>query len=197
MNSSVLSALAAFAFVTTVTPGPNNLMLLASGANYGFRKTLPHMLGIVIGLSGLILVVGGGLMALLDAYPVLKMALSAASVIYLLWLAWKVASAAPFKSNDEKGAPMTFLQAAAFQWVNPKAWVMGLSAITLYAADTTLLSVFVVAGMFAVISFPAISIWAWFGMVVRQWLTSHLRYRVFNIAMAVLLVGSLYPVLNV
>lgn len=197
MNSSVLSALAAFAFVTTVTPGPNNLMLLASGANYGFRKTLPHMLGIVIGLSGLILVVGGGLMALLDAYPVLKMALSTASVIYLLWLAWKVASAAPFKSNDEKGAPMTFLQAAAFQWVNPKAWVMGLSAITLYAADTTLLSVFVVAGMFAVISFPAISIWAWFGMVVRQWLTSHLRYRVFNIAMAVLLVGSLYPVLNV
>lgn len=196
MNSSVLSALAAFAFVTTVTPGPNNLMLLASGANYGFRKTLPHMLGIVIGLSGLILVVGGGLMALLDAYPVLKMGLSAASVIYLLWLAWKVASAAPFKNNDEKGAPMTFLQAAAFQWVNPKAWAMGLSAITLYAADTTLLSVFVVACVFAVISFPAISIWAWFGMVVRQWLTSHLRYRVFNIAMAVLLVGSLYPVLN-
>ena len=196
MNSSVLSALAAFAFVTTVTPGPNNLMLLASGANYGFRKTLPHMLGIVIGLSSLILVVGGGLMALLDAYPVLKMGLSAASVIYLLWLAWKVASAAPLTGNDEKGAPMTFLQAAAFQWVNPKAWAMGLSAITLYAADTTLLSILVVAGIFAVISFPAISIWAWFGMVVRQWLTSHLRYRMFNIAMAVLLVGSLYPVLK-
>ena len=196
MNSSVLSALAAFAFVTTVTPGPNNLMLLASGANYGFRKTLPHMLGIVIGLSSLILVVGGGLMALLDAYPALKMGLSVASVMYLLWLAWKVASAAPLTSNDEKGAPMTLLQAAAFQWVNPKAWAMGLSAITLYAADTTLFSVFVVAGVFAVISFPAISVWAWFGMVVRQWLTSHLRYRVFNIAMAVLLVGSLYPVLK-
>lgn len=196
MNSSVLSALAAFAFVTTVTPGPNNLMLLASGANYGFRKTLPHMLGIVIGLSSLILVVGGGLMALLDAYPALKMGLSVVSVMYLLWLAWKVASAAPLTSNDEKGAPMTLLQAAAFQWVNPKAWAMGLSAITLYAADTTLFSVFVVAGVFAVISFPAISVWAWFGMVVRQWLTSHLRYRVFNIAMAVLLVGSLYPVLK-
>lgn len=196
MTFSVLVALAAFAFVTTVTPGPNNLMLLASGANFGFKKTLPHMVGIVVGLSVLTLVVGGGLMALFEAYPILNTWLSILSAAYLLWLAWKIATAAPLKENDGKGKPMTLLQAAAFQWVNPKAWAMGLSAITLYAPNKTLLSVLIVASVFAVVSFPAISVWAWLGVMVRQWLNSHTRYRVFNITMALLLIASLYPVLN-
>ncbi|MCZ0926720.1 MULTISPECIES: LysE family translocator [Halomonadaceae] len=195
MSISVLAALTAFAFVTTVTPGPNNLMLMASGANFGFRKTLPHMLGIMVGVSVMVLVVGGGLMSLFDAYPLLSKVLQAVSIAYLLWLAWKIANAAPLKASDEKGTPMTFLQAAAFQWVNPKAWAMCLSAITLYAPDRTLLSVVMVACVFAMVSFPAISIWAWLGLVVRQWLTSPKRNRAFNITMAVLLVGSLYPVL--
>jgi len=196
MTFSVIVALAAFAFVTTVTPGPNNLMLLASGANFGFKKTLPHMVGIVVGLSALTLVVGGGLMALFEAYPILNTWLSILSAAYLLWLAWKIATAAPLKENDGKGKPMTLLQAAAFQWVNPKAWAMGLSAITLYAPNKTLASVLIVASVFAVVSFPAISVWAWLGIVVRQWLNSHTRYRVFNITMALLLIASLYPVLN-
>lgn len=196
MTFSVVVALAAFAFVTTVTPGPNNLMLLASGANFGFKKTLPHMVGIVVGLSVLTLVVGGGLMALFEAYPILNTWLSILSAAYLLWLAWKIATAAPLKENDGKGKPMTLLQAAAFQWVNPKAWAMGLSAITLYAPNKTLLSVLIVASVFAVVSFPAISVWAWLGIMVRQWLNSHTRYRVFNITMALLLIASLYPVLN-
>jgi len=196
MTFSVIVALAAFAFVTTVTPGPNNLMLLASGANFGFKKTLPHMVGIVVGLSALTLVVGGGLMALFEAYPILNTWLSILSAAYLLWLAWKIATAAPLKENDGKGKPMTLLQAAAFQWVNPKAWAMGLSAITLYAPNKTLASVLIVASVFAVVSFPAISVWAWLGIVVRQWLNSHTRYRVFNISMALLLIASLYPVLN-
>lgn len=196
MNASILAGLMTFAFVTTVTPGPNNLMLMASGANYGFKRTLPHMLGIMVGVSVMVLIVGGGLMALFDRYPILNTVLQVVSVAYLLWLAWKVASAAPLKPTDPKGKPMTFLQAAAFQWVNPKAWAMCLSAITLYAPGHTLLSVVLVAGVFALVSFPAISVWAWLGLVVRQWLTSHRRYRAFNITMAVLLVASLYPVLG-
>ncbi|MEA2118485.1 LysE family translocator [Halovibrio sp. HP20-50] len=195
MSISVFAALTAFAFVTTVTPGPNNLMLMASGANFGFKRTLPHMLGIMVGVSVMVLVVGGGLMTLFDRYPVLNTLLQAVSIGYLLWLAWKVANAAPLKATDEKGTPMTFLQAAAFQWVNPKAWAMCLSAITLYAPDHTLLSVVLVASVFAMVSFPAISVWAWLGLVVRQWLTSPLRNRAFNITMALLLIGSLYPVL--
>lgn len=196
MSFAVLTALLSFAFVTTVTPGPNNLMLMASGANFGFRRTMPHMLGIVGGVSVMTLLVGGGLMALFDAVPALNVVLKVLSVGYLLWLALKIATAAPLKDRAADGRPMTFVQAAAFQWVNPKAWAMCLSAITLYAPDRSFLSVAVVAGAFAFVCFPAISVWAWLGTMVRQWLSNATRLRIFNITMAALLIASLYPVLG-
>lgn len=196
MSFAILTALLGFAFVATVTPGPNNLMLMASGANFGFRRTLPHMLGIVGGVSVMALLVGAGLMALFDAVPALNLVLKVVSVGYLLWLAFKIATAAPVEERDAAGRPMTFLQAATFQWVNPKAWAMCLSAITLYAPDRSLLSVAIVAGAFALVCFPAILVWAWLGTVVRQWLSNTTQLRVFNITMAALLVASLYPVLG-
>lgn len=196
MSFAILTALLGFAFVATVTPGPNNLMLMASGANFGFRRTLPHMLGIVGGVSVMAFLVGAGLMALFDILPALNLVLEVVSVSYLLWLAFKIATAAPVEERDPDGRPMTLFQAATFQWVNPKAWAMCLSAITLYAPDRSLLSVAIVAGAFALVSFPAISVWAWLGTVVRQWLSNATRLRVFNITMATLLVASLYPVLG-
>ena len=196
MSFAILTALLGFAFVATVTPGPNNLMLMASGANFGFRRTLPHMLGIVGGVSVMALLVGAGLMALFDAVPALNLVLKVVSVGYLLWLAFKIATAAPVEERDSDSRPMTFLQAATFQWVNPKAWAMCLSAITLYAPDRSLLSVAIVAGAFAVVCFPAISVWAWLGTVVRRWLSNPARLRAFNVTMAALLVASLYPVLG-
>jgi len=196
MNIAYLTALTGFAFVATVTPGPNNLMLMASGANFGFRRTLPHILGIVGGLSVMALLVGAGLMALFNAVPVLNIVLKVLSVGYLLWLAARIATAAPMDGQDAKGRPMTFLQAAMFQWVNPKAWAMCLSAVSIYAPDRSLLSVAVVAGAFALVCFPSISIWAWLGTVVRQWLSNPIQLRVFNVTMAALLVASLYPVLG-
>ncbi|MEO1909079.1 MAG: LysE family translocator, partial [Paracoccus sp. (in: a-proteobacteria)] len=141
MSFAILTALLGFAFVATVTPGPNNLMLMASGANFGFRRTLPHMLGIVGGVSVMAFLVGAGLMALFDILPALNLVLKVVSVSYLLWLAFKIATAAPVEERDADSRPMTFLQAATFQWVNPKAWAMCLSAITLYAPDRSLLSV--------------------------------------------------------
>jgi threonine/homoserine/homoserine lactone efflux protein len=170
MSFAVLTALLGFAFVTTVTPGPNNLMLMASGANFGFRRNLPHMVGIVWGVSVMTLLVGAGLMAVFDAVPVLHTVLKVLSIGYLLWLAFKVATAPVVEDRAAGSRPMTALQAAAFQWVNPKAWAMVLSAITLYAPDRSLLSVGLVAAAFALVSFPAISVWAWLGTVVRQWL---------------------------
>lgn len=196
MNISILLALTAFAFVTTVTPGPNNLMLMASGANFGFKRTLPHMIGIVLGFTLLIFIVGSGLMALFETYPVLSTVLSGVSAVYLLWLAWKVATAAPLQERAAAGSPMTLMQAAAFQWVNPKAWAMGFSATTLYAPEQTLVAALWVAAAFGLVAFPAIAVWAWLGTVLRQWLKSPLRYRVFNVTMAVLLVASLYPVIG-
>lgn len=195
MTSAILAALLGFAFVTTVTPGPNNLMLMASGANFGFRRTVPHMLGIAGGVSLMALLVGLGLMALFEALPLLGGILKVVSVLYLLWLAYKIATAAPIEVREAKAQPMTLIQAAAFQWINPKAWAMCLSAITIYAPDRTLLSVAIVAGAFALVSLPAISVWAWLGTVIRRWLSSPRRLQVFNLTMAALLVASMYPLL--
>ncbi|ROO27656.1 lysine transporter LysE [Salinisphaera orenii MK-B5] len=196
MGLSVLAALLGFAFVATVTPGPNNLMLMASGANFGFGRTLPHMAGIVAGLAVLILLAGAGLMALFEAVPVVRTLLQIICAVYLLWLAWKVATAAPLASASSGSRPMTFMQAAAFQWVNPKAWAIGLSAITIYAPDRSFVSVILVAAAFTLVSFPAISVWAWLGTVIRRWLSDAKRRRTFNVAMACLLVASLYPILG-
>ena len=195
MSFAVLSALLGFAFVMTATPGPNNLMLMASGANFGFRRTMPHMLGILGGVSVMALLVGAGLMALFEALPVLNLALKVLSIAYLLWLAAKIATAAPLDGKGADSRPMTILQAAMFQWVNPKAWAMCLSAVALYAPDRSLLSVVMVAGAFAIVCLPTISVWAWFGTVMRRWLSNTARLRAFNVAMAALLVGSLYPVI--
>ena len=196
MEAEILAALAAFAFVSSVTPGPNNLMLLASGANFGIRRTVPHMLGIGIGFMVMIVLVGVGLMGLFDAVPASYTMLKVVAVIYLVWLAWKIATAdAPRNSGVAKGRPLTFMQAAAFQWVNPKAWTMALTAITVYAPDRSLAAVLVVALVFGLINLPSVSSWAWLGVQMRRLLTSPGRLQAFNWTMAALLIASLWPVL--
>ncbi|MCG7574969.1 LysE family translocator [Phaeobacter sp. CNT1-3] len=195
MTYDLIPALAAFAFVTSVTPGPNNLMLMTSGANYGFRRSIPHMLGIAVGFTVMVALVGVGLMGLFDAVPVTYTVLKVAGIAYLLWLAWKIAGAGMPDTSGRTGKPMTFLQAAAFQWVNPKAWQMALTAITLYAPDRSMLSVLVVAMIFGAINLPTVSSWTILGQQMSRVLSSPLRLRVFNVTMAALLVASLLPVL--
>lgn len=195
MNLDLIPALAAFAFVSSITPGPNNLMLMASGANFGFRRTLPHMLGIGVGFSVMVLMVGAGLVQIFDAYPISHRILKAGSVLYLLYLAWKIAHAAPMKTGAEKGRPMTFLQAAAFQWVNPKAWTMALTAVTVYTPDTTLAAIALVALVFGAINLPSVSSWTVLGQQMARLLTNAARLTAFNRIMATLLVASLYPVI--
>ena len=134
MSVDAFLALLVYAFVTSITPGPNNLMLLASGVNFGFVRTIPHMLGIGGGFLVLLLAVGFGLGAVLTAFPSLHLALKIAGGAYLLYLAWRIAmSRSMAKDGETKGRPMTFLEAAAFQWVNPKAWVMAVGAMAIYA----------------------------------------------------------------
>jgi threonine/homoserine/homoserine lactone efflux protein len=195
MSYELISALALFAFVSSITPGPNNLMLMASGANFGFRRTIPHMLGINLGFVFMCLVVGVGLAQVFETYPVSYTVLKAFSIVYLLWLAWKIAHAAPIKSQDSAGTPMTLLQAAAFQWVNPKAWAMVLTAISVYTPAQTVQMVVVVALIFASINLPSIGTWTVLGQQMARFLTSPRRLVVFNWGMALLLVASLYPVL--
>ncbi|MEX0370358.1 MAG: LysE family translocator [Tateyamaria sp.] len=195
MNFDLVAALATFAFVSSITPGPNNLMLMASGANFGFRRTIPHMLGVGLGFVFMVLLVGAGLVQVFDAYPVSHMILKVVSVTYLLYLAHKIATAAPVAEGASAGDPMTFLQAAAFQWVNPKAWTMALTAVTVYTPDTTFGAILLVGLVFGAINLPAVSSWTLLGQQMARILTSRARLTAFNWTMAVLLVASLYPVL--
>jgi len=196
MTFQTLSALAVFAFVSSATPGPNNLMLMASGANFGFWRTIPHMIGISIGFMVMLFAVGAGLVQLFDRFPIIYDLLKIASVIYMLWLAWKIANAAPIRKSAEAGAPMTFLQAAGFQWVNPKAWAMALTATTVYVGDAALIWLALAALMFAVVNLPSVSIWTIAGQQLQRILTNPRRLRAYNWTMAAMLVASLYPVLG-
>ncbi|MDK2761064.1 MAG: LysE family translocator [Sphingopyxis sp.] len=192
MNQSTLVALSAFALVSSITPGPNNMMLMASGANFGLRRTVPHALGVGVGFTLMITMVGVGLMGLFDLFPVLHIVLKVVSVAYLLWLAWKIANAgAPDTTRSARSKPITFTQAVLFQWVNPKAWSMALSAIALYAPDRNFGAVLLVAVIFGIINLPSTSLWAVMGQMLRGWLSSPARLRAFNWTMAALLVGSL------
>lgn len=192
MMPSFLFALTAFAFVSSITPGPNNVMLMASGANFGLKRTIPHALGITIGFSVMILLVGLGVMALFDRWPALNMALKGMSIAYLLWLAWKIANAAgPSQGGDSLGRPMTFFEAALFQWVNPKAWTMILSAIALYAPDRSMAAMLIIASIFGLVNLPTVSLWAIMGQGMQAWLSTPGRLRAFNWTMAGLLLASL------
>lgn len=197
MNFDVLPALALFAFVSSATPGPNNLMLMASGANFGFRRSLPHMVGISIGFMVMMMMTGAGLMQVFDLYPVSYLILKVLSVGYMLWLAWKIANAAPIKARAAAGKPMTFLQAAAFQWVNPKAWAMALTAITVYVADTGLWMLVLCALCFSAVNLPSVGMWTVLGQQMARFLTNPARLRAFNWTMAALLIASLYPLLQI
>ncbi|THD76531.1 LysE family translocator [Thalassobius vesicularis] len=195
MSTQLITALAAFAFVTSVTPGPNNLMLMASGANYGFRRTIPHMLGIGIGFTLMVALVGLGLMQVFDAFPVMHTVLKYAGAAYLIWLALKIARSEMPDTAQTKGRPMRFIEAALFQWVNPKAWQMALTAITLYAPGRELWAILMVAGMFGLINLPTVSLWTVLGQQMRRILSNRSRLIAFNWTMALLLVATLIPVL--
>ncbi|WP_027051202.1 LysE family translocator [Mesorhizobium erdmanii] len=198
MSLDAFLALLVYAFVTSITPGPNNLMLLASGVNFGIARTVPHMLGISTGFLILLLAVGFGLGAVLTAFPALHNALKIAGAAYLLYLAWRIAMSRSLSTKGEVAAkPMRFIDAAAFQWVNPKTWVMALYAMAVYTnPDHPFTSVALISIAFAVVNLPSVSIWAGFGTALRGFLSDPVRLRWFNIAMGVLLAATLWPMLK-
>ncbi len=190
-------ALLLFAFTTSITPGPNNMMLFASGVNFGFRRTIPHMFGIGVGFLSLLLAVGLGLGALLHTVPAVYLALKFAGGAYLVWIAWKIATSRSLSDGKTGAKPMSFFAAAAFQWVNPKAWVMAVTAMATYTNEQLYLVSVLIAGLaFAAVNVPSVSTWAGFGSVLREWLSDPVRLKWFNITMAVLLVLSLWPMLK-
>jgi threonine/homoserine/homoserine lactone efflux protein len=194
MKAEVLVALASFCIVSTVTPGPNNMMLLSSGATFGFRRTLPHLFGISIGCVVMVLLLGFGLSGLIASLPWLYTLLHIVSTAYLLYLAWRIATSTRIGEATPRAKPLSFLGAAAFQWVNPKAWAMCLGAATSFSRPETLTAdVSIVALMLALCGLPCIMLWAGGGVAVRHKLDDPGALRAFNLVMAALLVGSLLP----
>ncbi len=196
MTYELLTALIGFSFVSSITPGPNNMMLMASGANFGLRRTLPHMMGVGIGFILMVFLVGIGLTQIFDLWPMSYSVLKVVSVAYLLYLAFKIATSAPKRPDapDTEKKPITFLQAAAFQWVNPKAWAMALTATTAYSGGHSFQNVIFVALIFGAVNIPAISCWTVLGQQMRRFLTNPTRLRAFNWTMGALLVATLWPI---
>jgi threonine/homoserine/homoserine lactone efflux protein len=191
--SNLLLPLLTFVVAMTITPGPNNIMITASGANFGFRRTIPHLMGIVIGFPVMTLAIGVGLGELFKSWPVVHTVLKYAGTAYLLYLAYRIATAARGGEAQSRGRPLTFLEAAAFQWANPKGWMMAVGAISAYTTvgGNPFLESLVIAATFGVIAVPAVGVWAVFGVAVGRLLSSDRALRIFNLTMAALLVASL------
>jgi len=172
-------------------------MLLSSGANFGFQRTIPHMLGVALGFVFMLILVGIGLIKIFETYPLSKDILKVISIVYLAYLAFKISIAAtPLQEIEHKPSPLTFLQAAMFQWVNPKAWTMALTAISVYSPARSIETIAVIALIFGLVNLPSVSLWTILGLKLRRWLTNYKRLRIFNFTMAGMLLCSLYPVIT-
>lgn len=198
MAIELLLATAVFAFVTSITPGPNNVILLASGANFGFRRTMPFALGINVGFMIMLAIVGMGLGQIIQADPRISLVLKIVSVAYVFWLAWKIATSmsVPRADGDTTAKPISFVQGALLQWINPKAWAVALIATVTYTtqADYTLSLVLLIL-VFAIVNLPSICTWAASGAILRSFLQDPVKRRTFNIVMALLLVATMVPIL--
>ena len=198
MSLASFLSLLVFSFVTSVTPGPNNIMLLSSGVLYGFRRTLPHIFGIGFGFLSLLLAVGLGLSLIIERYPILFVLIKFLGCFYMLYLAYCIATVSPSKlsTSNDSSRPLYFHEAALFQWINAKAWVMAIVAMSVYTADGSYITnVMIVAIIFCLVNLPSVGLWVEFGVLLRRFLQDPLKLKIFNYFMALLLVLSLWPIL--
>ena len=197
MSAQTLSAVLLFSLVMAFTPGPNNMMLASSGAAYGIRRTLPHMLGVTAGFPVMVLLVGLGLASILLASPKLQLAMKIVSCAYLLWLAFQIGKSSSTGETKQR-KPMSFWAAAAFQWINPKAWLYAVGVISAYTSGSgrqLYEQVVIIALLNIAVSLASTTTWAAFGAGIRRFLRTSHTLRLFNVLMALLLVGSVVPIL--
>jgi threonine/homoserine/homoserine lactone efflux protein len=187
-------SLVAFAFVSTFSPGPNNIMLMTSGARIGFMRTIPHMLGIIVGFSIMILLVGAGLSELFQCYVIFQRVLQIACSVYLVYLAIKIAFSHPTQSTTHY-QPMSFFSAALFQWINPKGWSMALTVMSLYNQNADGVQLVLISLVFALINIPSVSLWTIGGKQLSFWMNHPSYVRWINGAMGSLLLLCVLPML--
>lgn len=190
MSLEQILAFSVFAFVTSITPGPNNIMLTATGANVGIRRGIPHMLGVALGFALMIFLVAAGVGSALTQSPTAMRVLRVVGVVVLLWLAYRIATAGRAKGGARE-RPIGFGEAVAFQWVNPKAWLICASAVgSFLQAGAALPQAGLFAAVFVVIGTPCMLVWLVFGAVMQRLLRTERALRLFNVAMGVLLAAT-------
>jgi len=191
-------ALVGFAFVMSISPGPGNFLLLASGVNFGFARSLPLLFGISLGFLAMVCAVGLGLGQIMATYSDISVVLRLACALYVAWLAWRIAKSRSLGSgnSDNMDKPLTFAQAATLQLVNPKAWAVALIVTASYMSpEAPVVSLMTIVPIFAAVNLPAIAVWAVSGVGLRRFLASGNRIAVFNLVIAGLLIASMAPVL--
>jgi len=191
-----LLSVALFAISSSVTPGPNNIMVMTSGVNFGVKKTLPLLLGICVGFTIMLLLVGLGFGQLFYVFPQLDLVIKTLGTAYLLYLAWQIAQSGNVSAAGGQSKPLGFMKGALFQWVNGKAWVVAIGAISAFTTvgDTYMSQNLTIAMTFFVASFPCVGVWLMFGSVLRQYLQKPSYLRLFNLTMSILLAISVLPV---
>jgi len=198
MTYDLFLGLVVFAAIAAFTPGPNNTMLMASGINFGFRRTLPLIFGVMIGFPFMIGCIGLGLGKIFEIYPIIYTVMKYVGAAYMLWLAWKIATEMPAGENGKDvGQPISFLQACALQWVNPKAWVMAVTALSAYTVvGSYYVGVGFVVAVAIVMGIGSATTWAMFGVGLKHILNDQRYFRVINVALGVALAASLVPMLR-
>jgi threonine/homoserine/homoserine lactone efflux protein len=186
-----------FAVSASITPGPNNIMLMSSGLNFGIQKSIPHLLGVVIGFPIMIISIGLGFEIVFEKYPFIHQVIKIVGIIYLVYLAWRVATSSRQALDAAKAMPLQFWQAVLFQWVNPKAWVMATGAIAAYTSLSSdfFTQVLIIALTFMVVAFPSAGSWLIFGSSLKRFLQKPAYQHAFNVTMALLLIASIAPVI--
>jgi threonine/homoserine/homoserine lactone efflux protein len=193
MTFTTILSLFGLAMVAGWTPGPNNALVATSGAQFGFRRTFPHVAGIGIGFPFMVFCVSLGLGALFQQSAFVRETLRIVGIAVLLWFAWKVATAGKPNSQGGRGRPFTFLESASFQWINPKGWIMAISISSQFAdPERPLMSSLIIASVFVVVGFSSAAGWTLFGTGMQRWLTTDMRANVFNWVMAAMLLLSVY-----
>lgn len=196
MPFETLVALVIFAAVTSVTPGPNNAMVLASGVHFGFRRTIPHMAGIALGYGVMLAIIGAGVGTAMSVSPLVEVGMRLASGAWMVWVAWSLARSTDAGRDAARIRPMTFMEGALFQWVNPKGWVLAISSMSLFTKSGDLVTdIAIVVAVYVVTCLPSSSIWTAFGVSLRRFLEVPWRLRAFNISMAILLLASTLPLI--
>lgn len=196
---TIILSLFSFTMTTTLSPGPNNILVLSSGLTYGYKKTIPHMLGVVIGFPLMVILIGLGAGIVFERFPFVLMALKYIGIVYLLWMAYKIATAANTYEVDEnkKSKPFTFMQSALFQWVNPKAWIMGITVISIYVntQQESFYQIFAIAFMYFFTTLIGMNIWVGGGVFLKRFITNSRFVKNLNRVLAFTLILSILPML--